>query len=80
MRIGDEDVGRIVIGVFGKTVPKTANNFLALATGEVRMPKLCRSFGYTADTMPRNGHALKVSLLSFTLYWGIGEASDFTDC
>lgn len=48
MKIGDEDVGRIVIGVFGKTVPKTANNFLALATGEVRMPGLCHLFGNIA--------------------------------
>uniref|UniRef100_A0A8C6TU77 Peptidyl-prolyl cis-trans isomerase n=1 Tax=Neogobius melanostomus TaxID=47308 RepID=A0A8C6TU77_9GOBI len=37
MKVGDEDVGRIVIGVFGKTVPKTADNFIALATGEVRI-------------------------------------------
>ncbi|XP_042371307.1 peptidyl-prolyl cis-trans isomerase B-like [Plectropomus leopardus] len=36
MKIGEEDVGRIVIGVFGKTVPKTVDNFVALATGEVR--------------------------------------------
>ncbi|XP_026320389.1 peptidyl-prolyl cis-trans isomerase B [Hyposmocoma kahamanoa] len=31
MTIGDEDVGTIVIGVFGKTVPKTAENFIQLA-------------------------------------------------
>lgn len=36
MKIGDDEIGRIVIGVFGKTVPKTADNFLSLATGEVR--------------------------------------------
>ncbi len=36
MKIGDEDAGRIVIGLFGKTVPKTTENFLQLATGEVK--------------------------------------------
>ncbi len=30
--IGGEDAGRIVIGLFMKVVPKTADNFLALAT------------------------------------------------
>lgn len=38
LRIGEEDAGRVVIGLFGKTVPKTVENFMALATGEVRGP------------------------------------------
>jgi len=31
IQIGDEPAGRIVIGLFGKTVPKTAKNFIELA-------------------------------------------------
>merc|ERR1719253_1463920 len=34
VQIGDADAGRIVMGLFGETVPKTAENFRALATCE----------------------------------------------
>ena len=33
--IGGEPIGTIEIGLFGKTVPKTVKNFVALATHEV---------------------------------------------
>ena len=35
IEIGGEEAGRIVIGLFGKTVPKTVKNFKALAEGSV---------------------------------------------
>ncbi|ESK93852.1 peptidylprolyl isomerase b [Moniliophthora roreri MCA 2997] len=49
---GDKDLGRITLGLFGETVPKTAENFRALATGKKRDGTEL-SFGYKGSRFHR---------------------------
>ena len=51
--IGDEDAGRIVMQLFKSVVPRTAENFKALCTGEKGTGKLRKALHYKGSIFHR---------------------------
>ena len=51
--IDDEPAGRVTIGLFGETVPRTAENFRALCTGEMGTTTGGKPLHYEGSTFHR---------------------------